>query len=120
MTDYTITAIITKIDGFKLYFKGIGDYFKKIDSYQRNVLLSDGDPEYLELDKSYFELKDSGNLTADSLYRELFIRSMLDKKPLKLTIEKNDDESYSSEENLNPDSKSKLKKLYSIIAVEVP
>ena len=102
MANYTITATITRIDGFKLYFKGIGDYFKKIDSYQRNVLLSDGDPKYLELDKSYFELKDSGNLTADSLYRELFIRSMLDKKPLKLTIEEKETEKYS------------------IIAVEVP
>lgn len=102
MDKYIITATITKVDSFKLYFKGIGDYFKKIDLYQRNVLLSDGKPKYLELEKSYFEIKDSGNFTADSLYRELFIRSMLDKKPLKLTIEEDESEKYS------------------IIAVEVP
>lgn len=104
MCSYTIIAVITKINDERLYFKGVGDYLEKIDFYQRNILLSGGEPKYRKIEESYFELKDTGNLTSDALYRELFVRSMLDKKPLKLTIEENADP-------LPP---------YKVVAVEVP
>ena len=77
---------------------------EKIDTYQRNILLSESGRKYLKFDESHFELHDTDNLTSDALYRELFIRSMLDKRPLKLTIE--DDFDFSSS--------------CKVIAVEVP
>ena len=87
MTKYTIIATIYRIENSTLFFKGVGEYLKKIDSYQRNILLSDGGkPEYLTFEKSCFELRDTGNLTSDALYRKLLLRSMLDKRPLKLTL----------------------------------
>ena len=104
MCSYTIVAVITKIENTRLFFKGVGDYLEKIDTYQRNILLSESGPIYLKFDESHFELCDTDNLTSDALYRELFIRSFLDKRPLKLTIEDNSDLSSSCK----------------VVAVEVP
>ena len=86
--DYcTILAVITKIEGAYLQFKGVGDYLEKIDSFERNVLLFNNSPQYVKLEESFFELKDTGCLTTDSFYRELFIRSILDKKVLRLKLD---------------------------------
>lgn len=83
MCTYTIIATITKVEGKKLYFKGVGEHFKKVNSYLRNVLSSDENLKEIRLEESFFELNDVCYGTSDAFYRELFLRSMLDKKPLK-------------------------------------
>lgn len=102
MCSYTIMATIVKINGSALYFKGVGENFKKVNDFSRNILTSRDGLKEVKLEESYFELKDTGNLTSDAFYRELFLQSMLHKRPLLLTIEENGNEKYS------------------IIAIEVP
>lgn len=90
-------ATIVKINGSALYFKGVGENFKKVNDFSRNILTSRGGLKEVKLEESYFELKDTGNLTSDAFYRELFLQSMLHKRPLLLTIEENGNEKYSIE-----------------------
>lgn len=97
MCSFTIMATIVKINGSALYFKGVGENFKKVNDFSRNILTSRGGLKEVKLEESYFELKDTGNLTSDAFYRELFLQSMLHKRPLLLTIEENGNEKYSIE-----------------------
>lgn len=87
MATYTIVAIITEVKKSKLFFNGIGEYFSKVNGISRNILSSEKDLVELEPKESYFVLEDKGNLTCDAFYRELFVHSMLDRKPLKFEFE---------------------------------
>ena len=93
MCSYTIVAMIIKVEKSNLFFKGIGEHFQKVNDFSRNILSSKDDLKKLKLEDSYFVLNDSDNLTCDAFYRELLIRSMLDKKPLKLEFELNGQDS---------------------------
>ena len=47
------------------------------------MLSSDENLKELKLEESFFELNDVSYGTSDAFYRELFLRSMLEKKSLK-------------------------------------
>ena len=87
MATYSILAIIAEVRKSQLFFKGVGDYFRKLDDFSRNILSSEKDLIELEPKESCFVLEDKGDLTSDAFYRELFVHSMLDRKPLKFEFE---------------------------------
>ena len=100
MANYTITATITKIDSDgKIILKGVGKclYEKSKDECLNFLECNDFNKSKLVVQSTPFELKKK-----DEVSLTVFAMAMLQKKPLKLTIEENEDEKYA------------------IIAVEVP
>ena len=92
MTNYTITATITKIDSDgKIILKGVGKHrYEKSKDECLNLLECDDFNKSKLLEQSIpFELKKE-----DEVSRTIFAMAMLQKKPLKLTISEDDKTGY--------------------------
>ena len=125
MTNYTITATITKIksDG-KIILKGVGKHlYEESNKKQWNLLeeiIESGTGQnnqsnqetILKSNSKMVDLKTDFSIGIPKFWGDvLFATAMLQKKPLKLTIEEKENSSDSQKEPTYS---------YSIIAVEVP
>lgn len=105
MTTYSITAIITKIDSEnKVTISGVGKHrYEKSKDEVYNILEENAEPESSKVLKqdTAFSIVKSGVVKSCAIKTILLAMAMLNKKPLKLTID----------DSNNP---------YSITDIEVP
>lgn len=94
MFHYTIIAIVFKIESEKIFIKGLGKslcYSEKGQAFNNFEQKNEKDDIINLISKPttdhVFELKDFGPATCAAFYRELLVRSMIERKPLKFNLD---------------------------------
>ena len=85
-TTYNIVAIVYKIKGKEIYLKGMNGFLFEKDNLRCNLLSSKDNLVSDEVTEPRFSIEDTGDQTSDSFYREILVRSMLERKALKFEL----------------------------------
>lgn len=83
---YNIVAIVYKIKGKEIYLKGMNGFLFEKDNLRCNLLSSKDNLVSDEVTEPRFSIEDTGDQTSDSFYREILVRSMLERKALKFEL----------------------------------